>query len=63
MKVYITVEHFSGFPTILAIIFVALKTVHIINWSWAWVLSPLWIQGGLFVLAVDIIWLIKKWSD
>ena len=29
----------------LTILFIALKLCHIINWSWAWVLAPLWICG------------------
>ena len=33
--------------SVLTIIFVILKFVGIIDWSWAWVLSPLWIGAGL----------------
>lgn len=29
----------------LTITFVVLKLTHVINWSWWWVLSPLWIAG------------------
>lgn len=43
--------------TILTIIFTALKLCNIINWSWLWVLSPLWISW-LIVLMVVIILLI-----
>jgi MFS family permease len=35
---------------VLTIIFVALKLTHVIDWSWVWVLSPLWIGamvGGI----------------
>lgn len=30
-------------PVVLTIIFVVLKLIGVITWSWLWVLSPLWI--------------------
>lgn len=33
-----------GVIDILAIVFIILKLTAIINWSWIWVLSPLWIS-------------------
>lgn len=39
---------------ILGIIFIVLKLVGIINWSWLWVLSPIWISFVLFVLVFFI---------
>lgn len=39
---------FSG---LLAVLFIGLKLGHVINWSWWWVLCPLWI-GVAFFLAV-----------
>lgn len=32
-----------GFISLLTILFVGLKLAGYINWSWWWVLSPLWI--------------------
>ena len=32
-----------GLGTVLTIVFVVLKLTNYINWSWWWVLSPLWI--------------------
>lgn len=32
-----------GFSGLLTILFIALKLTGFINWSWLWVLSPLWI--------------------
>lgn len=32
-----------GFTGLLTVLFIALKLTHYINWSWWWVLSPLWI--------------------
>lgn len=40
-----------GFSGLLAILFIAFKLAGIINWSWVWVLSPLWL-GIAIVLAV-----------
>ena len=33
-----------GLPTVLTIVFVVLKLVGVINWSWVWVLAPTWIS-------------------
>lgn len=40
--------------TILGIIFVVLKLVGVINWSWVWVLSPFWIPivGFIFIVVL-----------
>jgi CBS domain containing-hemolysin-like protein len=42
----------------LALIFVVLKLTGMINWSWIWVLSPIWISIFLFVVLVFILHLI-----
>ena len=43
-----------GIVGVLTIIFVVLKLVEVISWSWWWVLSPLWISAilGLFALLI-----------
>jgi hypothetical protein len=41
-----------GFCGLLTICFIVLKLCGVINWSWLWVLAPMWIG---FVLAVAII--------
>ena len=41
--------------TILLITFVVLKLTKVINWSWWWVLSPLWIPFGLLAIGALII--------
>lgn len=40
-----------GFVGLLTIVFITLKLCGVIQWSWLWVLSPLWISA-LFVVAV-----------
>ena len=34
----------------LTAIFVVLKVLGYINWSWLWVLSPIWIDFGLMIV-------------
>ena len=38
----------------LTLIFVVLKLLKLINWSWVWVLSPIWISLG-FALTLAIL--------
>jgi hypothetical protein len=46
-----------GFPGWLTILFVGLKLTGYINWSWWWVLSPLWISAlvGLSIIAIVLL--------
>lgn len=38
-----------GFPGLLTILFIGLKLSHVIDWSWLWVLSPLWMPAAIFL--------------
>ena len=42
-----------GFLGMLAILFIGLKLADVIDWSWWWVLSPLWI--GFVIVAVIVV--------
>jgi len=44
-----------GFTGLLTIVFIGLKLTGNIDWSWGWVLSPLWI---LAILAIGILILV-----
>ncbi|MFD0997701.1 hypothetical protein ACFQ21_00215 [Ohtaekwangia kribbensis] len=44
-----------GFYTALAILFIALKLTHVIDWSWVWVLAPIWISAGLAIVAIVVV--------
>jgi sterol desaturase/sphingolipid hydroxylase (fatty acid hydroxylase superfamily) len=46
-----------GLCGVLTIVFVVLKLVGVIKWSWIWVLSPLWI-GLAFSIVVILIGLV-----
>ena len=37
----------NGFCGMLAILFIGLKLTHYIDWSWWWVLCPIWIPVAL----------------
>ena len=39
-----------GFFSLLALIFITLKLVGVIEWSWLWVLSPIWLPFTVVVL-------------
>lgn len=43
-----------GLASVLTIIFVVLKLVGVINWSWWWVLSPTLISIGLALIIIVI---------
>lgn len=47
-----------GFSWALTLIFIVLKLTNVIAWSWWWVLSPIWIPGGIGVAAVLIMLLV-----
>lgn len=43
------------FTGALTILFVGLKLGHVIDWSWWWVLSPLWIAAAFAVLVLGVV--------
>lgn len=45
-----TVNCGIGFTGLLTIVFIVLKLLGAITWSWWWVLSPIWISVVLVVL-------------
>lgn len=50
-----------GFVGLLTALFIALKLTNVIDWSWVWVLSPLWIGFILWVIVVAGIALFARW--
>ena len=54
-----------GFVGVLTLIFVVLKLTGNINWSWLWVLSPIWICALLLLALFGAIFVavkLKKWK-
>ena len=50
---------------IIEIVFIILKLTGLIDWSWIWVLSPLWISLGLCVITITVflIYMRKKMKN
>lgn len=46
-----------SFFSVLGLIFIALKLMGFISWSWWWVTAPFW-GGWVLILGVFFIWLI-----
>jgi len=44
-----------GFAGLLTIVFITLKLLGYISWSWVWVLSPIWISLILVVLVLLVV--------
>lgn len=44
-----------GFPGLLALIFITLKLTDYIDWSWWWVLAPIWLPLALFIGAAGLV--------
>jgi len=52
----------TSLPTLLTVLFVALKLCDVIDWSWWWVLSPILITVGIAVTALAAICGILAWK-
>ena len=44
-----------GFLGLLALIFITLKLLGEITWSWWWVLSPLWIPAATIIVVAALV--------
>ena len=44
-----------GFSGLLAVAFIVLKLCKVIDWSWVWVLSPIWIPFAIIVVILVVI--------
>ena len=44
-----------GFAGLLTIVFIVLKLLGYISWSWLWVTSPMWISLILWFLFVTVL--------
>lgn len=52
-----------GFVGVLTLLFITLKLLDKIDWSWWWILSPIWISIVLVLvvlIVVFIVWEITK---
>lgn len=53
----------GGFFGLLTIAFIVLKLCKVIDWSWLWVLSPIWIPLALVLVIGGIIFLVVVIKD
>lgn len=48
------------FFTLLAILFIALKLLDKISWSWWWVLAPIWLPTTIALVAFILVIALQK---
>ena len=48
-----------GFGGLLTILFIGLKLGEIIDWSWWWVLSPIWLPIAVLLFIAALLFLVK----
>jgi len=46
--------------TLIQLTFIVLKLCKVIDWSWWWVLSPLWISTGLVLIILIVGFILRK---
>lgn len=49
-----------GLASVLLVVFIVLKLCKVINWSWLWILSPLWISVIFWTIIYIILYLIYR---
>ena len=52
---FISGDMVSLFAGLLTIVFITLKLLHKISWSWWWVTSPLWISAALAITVLLLV--------
>lgn len=53
----------GNFLNSLTIVFIVMKLTHHIEWSWWWVLAPLWIPVSIALFLVFLWAVVKAYSD
>lgn len=53
-----TVRIGINFAEVLGVVFIALRLCGVIEWPWVWVLAPIWVPIGLWLLAVLIAFIV-----
>lgn len=50
---------------VIAVALLMLKVTGLVSWSWLWVLSPMWIVGGLALLGVAVLFVVTAigWAN
>lgn len=61
-----TITSGTSFSTLLTVAFIVLKLggwTEVANWSWWWVLSPIWISVSITIILVIIGAIVSIWAD
>jgi len=58
-----TINCGTPFVGLLSVAFIILKLTGFIDWSWVWVLAPIWITGIITVAALAILLAIYIFSN
>jgi len=51
-----------GICGVLTVIFIVLKCLGVIEWSWVWVFSPLWIEAIIIIVVLAILEVVLSMS-
>jgi len=54
----VSIQVGPGFCGTLTIVFIVLKLTNYIDWSWLWVLCPLWLGAAVFLALVAVVFLV-----
>ena len=57
------ITKFFTLDVVCFLVFLLLKALNVVSWSWVWILSPLWIEGGLLGLCIILSILIHGHSE
>ena len=49
-----------GFCGLLAVAFIVLKLTGVIDWSWLWVLAPIWIPTAITIASIVIVLIVVR---
>lgn len=52
-----------GFCGLLTIVFITLKLMGKIDWSWWWVLAPMWIGAAILILFLLVLLGLAWWIE
>lgn len=50
----------TGFSSLLQVAFIVLKLTHVIDWSWWWVLSPIWGTAAILLIGLLAIFISSR---
>jgi hypothetical protein len=53
----------ASFTMLLTLLFIGFKIGGVINWSWLWVLAPMWIPTCLAIFICFLLLLISLFAD